>query len=161
MLSRKILKITFISFFGLVLIILLFIGLRINSYKIFITSLVDGEKQIGLNKNMTGFATDFPYIYSNGDFGIVVVNVLPYGTVRIIPNHKGFSKTFESPGDGNLESLQRAYGNELIILESIEEFSDDERKIISEITKKDSKPRYDRDTWVTRSYWFMERKFYK
>ena len=152
MLSKKILKITFISFFGLVLIILLFIGLRINSYKIFITSLVDGEKQTGLNKNMTGFATDFPYIYSNGDFGIVVVNVLPYGTVRIIPNHKGFSKTFESPGDGNLESLQRAYGNELIILESIEEFSDDERKIISEITKKDSKPRYDRDTWVTRSY---------
>ena len=106
MLSRKILKITFISFLGLVLIILLFLGLRINSYKIFITSLVDGEKQIGLNKNMTGFATDFPYIYSNGDFGIVVVNVLPYGTVRIIPNHKGFSKTFESPGDGNLESCK-------------------------------------------------------
>ena len=152
MLSKKILKITFISFVGLVLIILLFISLRINSYKIFITSLVDGEKQIGLNKNMTGFATDFPYIYSNGDFGIVVVNVLPYGTVRIIPNHKGFSKTFESPEDGNLESLQRAYGDELIVLESIDQFSEDERKIISEITKKDSKPRYDRDTWVTRSY---------
>ena len=152
MLSKKILKITFISFVGIVLIILLFISLRINSYKLFITSLVDGEKQIGLNKNMTGFATDFPYIYSNGDFGIVVVNVLPYGTVRIIPNHKGFSKTFESPGDGNLESLQRAYGDELIILESIDQFSEDERKIISEITKKDSKPRYDRDTWVTRSY---------
>ena len=50
MLSRKILKITFISFLGLVLIILLFLGLRINSYKIFITSLVDGEEQIGLNK---------------------------------------------------------------------------------------------------------------
>ena len=152
MLSRKILKITFISFFGLVLIILLFIGLRINSYKIFITSLVDGEKQIGLNKNMTGFATDFPNIYSNGDFGIVVVNVLPYGTVRIIPNHKGFSKTFESPADSNLEYLQKAYGDELIILDSIDQFSEDERKIISEITKKDSKPRYDRDTWVTRSY---------
>lgn len=152
MLSRKILKITFIFFLGLMLIILLFIGLRINSYKIFITSLVDGEKQIGLNKNMTGFATDFPYIYSNGDFGIVVVNVLPYGTVRIIPNYKGFSNTFETPGDGNLESLQRAYGDKLIILDSIDQFSEDERKIISEITKKDSKPRYDRDTWVTRSY---------
>ena len=152
MLSSKILKITFIFFLGLMLIILLFIGLRINSYKIFITSLVDGEKQIGLNKNMTGFATDFPYIYSNGDFGIVVVNVLPYGTVRIIPNYKGFSNTFETPGDGNLESLQRAYGDKLIILDSIDQFSEDERKIISEITKKDSKPRYDRDTWVTRSY---------
>ena len=152
MLSRKILKITFISFFGLVLIILLFIGLRINSYKIFITSLVDGEKQIGLNKNMTGFATDFPNIYSNGDFGIVVVNVLPYGTVRIIPNHKGFSKTFESPADSNLQYLQKAYGDELIILDSIDQFSEDERKIISEITKKDSKPRYDSDTWVTRAY---------
>ena len=152
MLSRKILKITFISFLGLVLIILLFLGLRINSYKIFITSLVDGEKQIGLNKNMTGFATDFLYIYSNGDFGIVVVDVLPYGTVRIIPNYKGFSKTFMSPEDGNLESLQRAYGDKLIILDSIDQFSEDEKKIISEISKKDSKPRYDRDTWVTRSY---------
>ena len=152
MLSKKILKITFISFVGLVLIIPLFISLRINSYKIFITSLVDGEKQTGLNKNMTGFATDFPYIYSNGDFGIVVVNVLPYGTVRIIPNHKGFSKTFESPEDGNLDSLQKAYGDKLIVLESVDQFSEDERKIISEITKKDYKPRYDRDTWVTRSY---------
>lgn len=150
--SKKILKIISISFLGLILIILLFIGLRINSYKIFITSLVDGEKQIGLNKHMTGFATDFPYIYSNGDFGIVVVNVLPYGTIRIIPNYEGFSTTFVSPEDGNLESLQRAYGDELIILESIDQFSEDERKIISEITKKDSKPRYDRDTWVTRSY---------
>ena len=153
MLSRKILKITFISFLGLVLIILLFIGLRINSYKIFITSLVDGEKQIGLNKNMTGFATDFPNIYSNGDFGIVVVNVLPYGTVRIIPNYEGFSTTFVSPQDANLEALQRAYGEKLIILDSVDQFLEDERKIISEITKKDSKPRYDRDTWVTRSYW--------
>ena len=152
MLSRKILKITFIFFLGLMLIILLFIGLRINSYKIFITSLVDGEKQIGLNKNMTGFATDFPYIYSNGDFGIVVVNVLPYGTVRIILNYEGFSNEFVSPQDANLESLQRAYGEKLIILESIDQFSGDEKKIISEITKKDSKPRYDRDTWVTRSY---------
>ena len=152
MLSKKILKITFISFVGIVLIILLFISLRINSYKLFITSLVDGEKQIGLNKNMTGFATDFPYIYSNGDFGIVVVNVLPYGTVRIIPNYDGFSTTFVSPQDANLESLQRAYGEKLIILESIDQFTEAERKIISEITKKDSKPRYDHDTWVTRSY---------
>ena len=152
MLSKKILKITFISFVGLVLIILLFISLRINSYKIFITSLVDGEKQIGLNKNMTGFATDFLYIYSSGDFGIVVVNVLPYGTVRIIPNYDGFSTIFVSPQDANLESLQRAYGEKLIILESIDQFTEDERKIISEITKKDSKPRYDRDTWVIRSY---------
>ena len=57
-----------------------------------------------------------------------------------------------SPEDGNLESLQRAYGDKLIILDSIDQFSEDEKKIISEISKKDSKPRYDRDTWVTRSY---------
>ena len=152
MLSKKILQIAFISFVGIVLIILLFISLRINSYKLFITSLVDGEKQIGLNKNMTGFATDFPNIYSSVDFGIVVVNVLPYGTVRIIPNYDGFSTTFVSPQDANLESLQRAYGEKLIILESIDQFTEAERKIISEITKKDSKPRYDHDTWVTRSY---------
>jgi len=138
---KKLIKITCTVVLSLLVIILLFIGLRINSYKIFITSLVDGEKQIGLNKNMTGF-----------DFGIVVVNVLPYGTVRIIPNYDGFSTTFVSPQDANLESLQRAYGEKLIILESIDQFTEDERKIISEITKKDSKPRYDRDTWVTRSY---------
>lgn len=61
---RKLLKITCTVVLSLLVIILLFVGLRINSYKIFITSLVDGEKQVGLNKNMTGFATDFPYIYS-------------------------------------------------------------------------------------------------
>ena len=83
---RKLIKITCTVVLSLLIMILIFIGLRISSYKIFITSLVDGEKQIGLNKNMIGFATDFPYIYSNGDFGIVVVDVLPYGTVRIIPN---------------------------------------------------------------------------
>ena len=158
---KKLIKISCTVVLSLLVIILIFVGIRIYEYQIFITSLVDYGKRTGLNKNMTGFATDFPYIYSHGDFGIVVVNVLPYGTVRIIPNHKGFSKTFESPGDGNLESLQRAYGDELIVLESIDQFSEDERKIISEITKKDSKPRYDRDTWVTRSYWLMERKFYK
>ena len=158
---RKLIKITCTVVLSLLVIILLFVGIRIYKYQIFISSLVDYGKHTGLNKNMTGFTTDFPYIYSNGDFGIVVVNVLPYGTVRIIPNHKGFSKTFESPGDGNLESLQRAYEDKLIILESIDQFSEDERKIISEITKKDSKPRYDRDTWVTRSYWFMECKLYR
>ena len=149
---RKLIKIICTVVLSLLVIILIFVGIRIYEYQIFITSLVDYGKQTGLNKNMTGFATDFPYIYSNGDFGIVVVNVLPYGTVRIIPNHKVLIKTFEYTEDGNLESLQRAYGDELIILESIDQFSEDERKIISEITKKDSKPRYDRDTWVTRSY---------
>ncbi len=64
---KKLIKITCTVVLSLLVIILLFIGLRINSYHIFITSLVDGEKQTGLNKNMTGFATDFPYIYSNGD----------------------------------------------------------------------------------------------
>ena len=149
---RKLIKITCTVVLSLLVIILLFVGIRIYEYQIFINSLVDYGKQTGLNKNMTGFATDIPYIYSNGDFGIVVVNVLPYGTVRIIPNHKGFSKTFESPADSNLQYLQKAYGDELIILDSIDQFSEDERKIISEITKKDSKPRYDCDTWVTRSY---------
>ena len=149
---KKLIKIISTVVLSLLVIILLFIGIRIYEYQIFINSLVDYGKQIGLNKNMTGFATDFPYIYSNGDFGIVVVNVLPYGTVRIIPNYDGFSTTFVSSQDANLESLQRAYGEKLIILESIDQFSEDERKIISEITKKDSKTRYDRDTWVTRSY---------
>ncbi|WP_424174329.1 hypothetical protein [Veillonella parvula] len=149
---RKLIRITCIVVLSLLVIILLFIGIRIYEYQIFINSLVDYGKQIGLNKNMTGFATDFPYIYSNGDFGIVVVDVLPYGTVRIIQNYKGFSKTFMSPEDGNLESLQRAYGDKLIILDSIDQFSEDEIKIINEITSKDSKPRYDSDTWVTRSF---------
>ena len=149
---EKLIKITCTVVLSLLLIILFFVGIRIYEYQIFITSLVDYGKQTGLNKNMTGFATDFTYIYSNGDFGIVVVNVLPYGTVRIIPNYEGFSTTFVSPEDANLKSLQRAYGEKLIILESINQFSEDERMIISEITKKDSKPRYDHDTWVTRLY---------
>ena len=56
---RKLIKITCTVVLSLLVIILLFIGLRINSYHIFITSLVDGEKQIGLNKNMTWFCYRF------------------------------------------------------------------------------------------------------
>jgi len=60
---RKLIRITCIVVLSLLVIILLFIGIRIYEYQIFINSLVDYGKQIGLNKNMTGFATDFPYIY--------------------------------------------------------------------------------------------------
>ena len=48
----------------------------------------------------------------------------------------GLVPSFVSPQDANIESLQRAYGEKLIILDSIDQFSEDERKIISEITKK-------------------------
>ena len=57
---RKFIKITSSVVLSLLLIILLFVGIRIYEYQIFITSLVDYGKQTGLNKNMTGFATDFP-----------------------------------------------------------------------------------------------------
>ena len=60
---RKFIKITCTVVLSLLLIILLFVGIRIYEYQIFINSLVDYGKQTGLNKNMTGFATDFPYIY--------------------------------------------------------------------------------------------------
>ena len=60
---RKLIKITCTVVLSLLVIILLFIGIRIYEYQIFINSLVDYGKQTGLNKNMTGFATDFPYIY--------------------------------------------------------------------------------------------------
>ena len=43
-------------------------------------------------------------------------------------------------------------GNVQLVIAIFDQFSEDEKKIISDITKKDSKPRYDRDTWVTRAY---------
>lgn len=60
---RKLIKITGTVVLSLLLIILIFVGIRIYEYQIFITSLVDYGKHTGLNKNMTGFATDFPYIF--------------------------------------------------------------------------------------------------
>ena len=56
---RKLIKITCTVVLSLLVIILLFIGLRINSYHIFITSLVDGEKQTGLNKKYDWFCYRF------------------------------------------------------------------------------------------------------
>ena len=49
---KKLIKISCTVVLSLLVIILLFIGLRINSYKIFITSLVDGEKQIGAKQKI-------------------------------------------------------------------------------------------------------------
>lgn len=60
---RKLIKITGTVFISLLVIILTFVGIRIYEYQIFINSLVDYGKQTGLNNNMTGFATDFPYIF--------------------------------------------------------------------------------------------------
>ena len=61
---RKLIKITCTVVLSLLVIILLFVGIRIYEYQIFINSLVDYGKQTGLNKNMTGFATDILMVIS-------------------------------------------------------------------------------------------------
>lgn len=57
---RKLIKITCTVVLSLLVIILLFVGIRIYEYQIFINSLVDYGKQTGLNKNMTVLLQIFP-----------------------------------------------------------------------------------------------------
>ena len=60
-------------------------------YQWFINSIVDQNHKLGLNRNIKGFAAEYPYIYTYGDYGILILNTLPNGTVKILPNYKGFT----------------------------------------------------------------------
>ena len=121
-------------------------------YQWFINSIVDQNHKLGLNRNITGFAADYPYIYTYGDYGILILNTLPNGSVKILPNYKGFTYIdgAYSIDDSSLDRLKNVYGDRLRIYSSIDDFSEDERLIIDEITNKQSK-RFDKNDWLYKS----------
>lgn len=122
-------------------------------YQWFIKSIVDQNHKLGLNRNITGFAAEYPYIYTYGDYGILILNTLPNGTVKILPNYKGFTHIdgAYSIDDSSIDRLKNVYGDRLRIYSSIDEFTEDERIIIGEITNKQPK-RFDKNDWLYKSF---------
>ena len=122
-------------------------------YQWFIKSIVDQNHNLGLNRNITGFAAEYPYIYTYGDYGILILNTLPNGTVKILPNYKGFTHIdgAYSIDDSSIDRLKNVYGDRLRIYSSIDEFTEDERIIIGEITNKQPK-RFDKNDWLYKSF---------
>lgn len=122
-------------------------------YQWFIKSIVDQNHKLGLNRNITGFAAEYPYIYTYGDYGILILNTLPNGTVKILPNYKGFTHIdgAYSIDDSSIDRLKKVYGDRLRIYSSIDEFTEDERIIIGEITNKQPK-RFDKNDWLYKSF---------
>ena len=55
-------------------------------YQWFINSIVDQKYKIGLNRDIKGFAAEYPYIYTYGDYGILIINTLPNGSIKILNN---------------------------------------------------------------------------
>ena len=122
-------------------------------YQWFIKSIVDQNHKLGLNRNITGFAAEYPYIYTYGDYGILILNTLPNGTVKILPNYKGFTHIdgAYSIDDSSIDHLKNVYGDRLRIYSSIDEFTEDERIIIGEITNQQPK-RFDKNDWLYKSF---------
>lgn len=122
-------------------------------YQWFIKSIVDQNHKLGLNRNITGFAAEYPYIYTYGDYGILILNTLPNGTVKILPNYKGFTHIdgAYSIDDSSIDRLKNVYGDRLRIYSSIDEFTEDERIIIGEITNQQPK-RFDKNDWLYKSF---------
>ena len=122
-------------------------------YQWFIKSIVDQNHKLGLNRNITGFAAEYPYIYTYGDYGILILNTLPNGTVKILPNYKGFTHIdgAYSIDDSSIDRLKNVYGDRLRIYSSIDEFTEDERIIIGGITNKQPK-RFDKNDWLYKSF---------
>ena len=122
-------------------------------YQWFIKSIVDQNHKLGLNRNITGFAAEYPYIYTYGDYGILILNTLPNGTIKILPNYKGFTHIdgAYSIDDSSIDRLKNVYGDRLYIYSSIDEFTEDERIIIGEITNKQPK-RFDKNDWLYKSF---------
>ena len=122
-------------------------------YQWFINSIVDQNHKLGLNRNIKGFAAEYPYIYTYGDYGILILNTLPNGTVKILPNYKGFTHIdgAYSIDDSSIDRLKNVYGDRLRIYSSIDEFTEDDRIIIGEITNKQPK-RFDKNDWLYKSF---------
>lgn len=122
-------------------------------YQWFINSIVDQNHKLGLNRNIKGFVAEYPYIYTYGDYGILILNTLPNGTVKILPNYKGFTHIdgAYSIDDSSIDRLKNVYGDRLRIYSSIDEFTEDERIIIGEITNKQPK-RFDKNDWLYKSF---------
>lgn len=122
-------------------------------YQWFIKSIVDQNHKLGLNRNITGFAAEYPYIYTYGDYGILILNTLPNGTIKILPNYKGFTHIdgAYSIDDSSIDRLKNVYGDRLRIYSSIDELTEDERIIIGEITNKQPK-RFDKNDWLYKSF---------
>ena len=122
-------------------------------YQWFINSIVDQNHKLGLNRNIKGFAAEYPYIYTYGDYGILILNTLPNGTVKILPNYKGFTHIdgAYSIDDSSIDRFKNVYGDRLRIYSSIDEFTEDERIIIGEITNKQPK-RFDKNDWLYKSF---------
>lgn len=121
-------------------------------YQWFINSIVDQKYKIGLNRDIKGFAAEYPYIYTYGDYGILIINTLPNGSIKILPNYKGFTYIdgAYSIDDSSIYSLQKVYGDRLYIYSSIYDFTEDEQLIIDEITNKQPK-RFDKNDWLYKS----------
>ena len=121
-------------------------------YQWFIKSIVDQNHKLGLNRNITGFAAEYPYIYTYGDYGILILNTLPIGSIKILPNYKGFTYIdgAYSIDDSSIDRLKNVYGDRLHIYSSIDDFTEDEQLIINEITNKQPK-RFDKNDWLYKS----------
>lgn len=73
---------------------------------------------------------------------------MPNGSVKILPNYKGFTYI---DGAYSIDRLKNVYGDRLRIYSSIHDFAEDERLIIDEITNKQPK-RFDKNDWLYKSY---------
>jgi len=121
-------------------------------YQWFINSIVDQNHKLGLNRNIKGFAAEYPYIYTYGDYGILILNTLPNGSVKILPNYNGFTYIdgAYSIDDSSIQRLKNVYGDRLRIYSSIDDFTEDEQLIINEITNMQPK-RFDKNDWLYKS----------
>lgn len=121
-------------------------------YQWFINSIVDQNHKLGLNRNIKGFAAEYPYIYTYGDYGILILNTLPNGSVKILPNYNRFTYIdgAYSIDDSSIQRLKNVYGDRLRIYSSIDDFTEDEQLIINEITNMQPK-RFDKNDWLYKS----------
>lgn len=121
-------------------------------YQWFINSIVNQNHKLGLNRNIKGFAAEYPYIYTYGDYGILILNTLPNGSVKILPNYNGFTYIdgAYSIDDSSIQRLKNVYGDRLRIYSSIDDFTEDEQLIINEITNMQPK-RFDKNDWLYKS----------
>ena len=102
--------------------------------------LADTYENVALEMHCYAYEYKFPYLYSYGESGYTKICVIPLFTrIEKIVNYasdRRFSWGMHSNLISNLEHLQEAYGTNLILIESLDDISIEDKKVFLELRRR-------------------------
>ena len=109
-------------------------------YKLFSNiELVHDDTDVAIEPWVFSYYFDAPYLYTYGVSGYTKTNVMPLGRIEKVCNYAFYqtvSTEFVSASDTTIQRFKEKFGNQLILKESLQAISKEDRKVFEELKKK-------------------------